>query len=82
MHSLVAGTFVAAIELELARVCYTQFVALFVVLELYYLGSRYTPRESCIAPDTVIVRNLQRFALKPDRSKHATQEVHNGFHLC
>lgn len=55
-HRLVVGTSAAAVELGLALVCYTRLVV--VVLELHYRASRYTPPETCTAPDTVMVRNL------------------------
>lgn len=80
-HRPVAGTSVAAVGLGLAPVCYTRLVVV-AVLELYYLASRYTPPEFYTAPDTVTVRNLQSFVTKPAPSKRATQNVHNGFHLC
>lgn len=57
-HRLVVGTSAAAVELGLALVCYTRLVVVVVVLELHYRASRYTPPETCTAPDTVMVRNL------------------------
>lgn len=60
-HRLVVGTSAAAVELGLALVCYTRLVVVVVVvvvLELHYRASRYTPPETCTAPDTAMVRNL------------------------